>query len=291
MAELRKDPRRPIGRPRERTLSSSTFSLFHTIMAMADFTQAPPELTYVIARGATSHSITHPLPLSFALPCLSLSLTHTLSLSLTRTHTHSLTHTPHILSLALFSLSLSLSLSLFSLSFLSLRSLTCVSNSFLQDGPLKAVLRRLLPAAIYKAQEADFIRFGSRVVRDIGRDADLAERYPPQLVHVRPWGQRVDEIQTHESWARLHAAAAEEGLIALGYERRHGAYSRLVQYCKVYLFAAVSIVSCPLVRPCRFIVVASPDSVVGHDRRGCQALRVEQRRGADDQGLREADFT
>jgi len=121
-----------------------------------------------------------------------------------------------------------------------------LTNAYLQDGTLRSVLRRLMPVEVYTDLQEELSAFGARVVRDIGRDADLSERYPPKLVHVRPWGQRVDEIQVHESWRRLHKAAAEEGLIAIGYERAHGQYSRLHQYCKVYLFSAVSIVSCPL---------------------------------------------
>jgi alkylation response protein AidB-like acyl-CoA dehydrogenase len=57
----------------------------------------------------------------------------------------------------------------------------------------------------------------------------------------------VDEIITHEGWKRLQAASAEEGLVALGYERRSGAFSRLHQFAKLHLFAPSSaIFTCPL---------------------------------------------
>jgi len=53
-------------------------------------------------------------------------------------------------------------------------------------------------------------------------DAELCEMYEPRLVQVDAFARRIDEIQVHEAWKRLHAVAAEEGLIAIGYERPIG---------------------------------------------------------------------
>lgn len=36
------------------------------------------------------------------------------------------------------------------------------------------------------------------------------------------WGRRIDEIVTSQAWKDLHSVSAEEGLIALAYERKHG---------------------------------------------------------------------
>lgn len=39
--------------------------------------------------------------------------------------------------------------------------------------------------------------------------------------HYDSWGQRIDEIVTSTAWKRLHAISAEEGLVAIAYERSH----------------------------------------------------------------------
>merc|ERR1712137_80716 len=121
-----------------------------------------------------------------------------------------------------------------------------LGNQFTEDLPLQRVLRRFLPPSVLEEITPDLTRFGARIVGDVGYDAVLSERYPPKLVPLRPWGQRVDEIQVHEAWDRLHDVAAEEGLIAIGYERNYQEHSRLYQYAKLYLFASVTIVACPL---------------------------------------------
>jgi putative acyl-CoA dehydrogenase len=48
--------------------------------------------------------------------------------------------------------------------------------------------------------------------------------------------RRIDEIRVSEAWRYMNKVSAEEGLIAIGYERRHGEFSRLHQYAKLYLF-------------------------------------------------------
>lgn len=74
-----------------------------------------------------------------------------------------------------------------------------------------------------------------------------AERNAPRLVSFDPWGRRIDRIEVAEGWKRLEAVAAEEGLVATGYERRHGPLSRVVQFAKLYLFTPSSaIFTCPL---------------------------------------------
>lgn len=92
-------------------------------------------------------------------------------------------------------------------------------NQFEEDATLQRVLKRYLLPHIFAEISADLHAFGQRVVSDIAYDAELTDRYPLKLVHLRPWGHQVDEIQVHEAWDRLHDTAASEGLIAIGYER------------------------------------------------------------------------
>ncbi|MBC7371357.1 MAG: acyl-CoA dehydrogenase family protein, partial [Bdellovibrionaceae bacterium] len=77
--------------------------------------------------------------------------------------------------------------------------------------------------------------------------ADEAEKNPPRLVPFDPWGRRIDTIETSSAWKALEKVAAEEGLIAAGYERKFGEYSRSYQMAMLYLYhPSSSFYSCPL---------------------------------------------
>ncbi|CAG0970832.1 acyl-CoA dehydrogenase [Myxococcaceae bacterium] len=69
----------------------------------------------------------------------------------------------------------------------------------------------------------------------------------PVHVPFDAWGNRIDEIRVGESWREYARVAAREGLVATGYERRHGPYSRLHQFALAYLFDRSSqVYTCPL---------------------------------------------
>jgi alkylation response protein AidB-like acyl-CoA dehydrogenase len=90
-------------------------------------------------------------------------------------------------------------------------------------------------------------RFGERVATDILALGDAAEAAPPRHVPFDPWGRRVDRIETSEGWRTLDRISAEEGLVAIGYERANGALSRIDQFARLYLFSPSSATySCPL---------------------------------------------
>lgn len=36
-----------------------------------------------------------------------------------------------------------------------------------------------------------------------------------------PWGDKLNQLQTCQAWKDLHDISAEEGLVAIGYERKH----------------------------------------------------------------------
>jgi putative acyl-CoA dehydrogenase len=122
-----------------------------------------------------------------------------------------------------------------------------LANQFLSDRVLKSLLRRKLPKDALGQVEADLSRFGERVVTDVLRMGEEAEAQPPRLVQIDPWGRRVDRVETCRAWGELDRVSAEEGLVALGYERPLGEFSRLYQFAKLYLFHPSSaIYSCPL---------------------------------------------
>jgi alkylation response protein AidB-like acyl-CoA dehydrogenase len=69
----------------------------------------------------------------------------------------------------------------------------------------------------------------------------------PRLVQWGAWGERVDRIEVSPLWRVAEQIAAERGLIATAYERRHGRYSRVHQCALAYLFTpSTDIYSCPL---------------------------------------------
>ena len=83
-------------------------------------------------------------------------------------------------------------------------------------------------------------RFGERVSRDIYEMGRECEVKPPTLEHIDAWGNRVDNIQTCDGWRRLHDVSAEEGLIAIAYEKEHGqwrfvCHTELLCTCFVFL--------------------------------------------------------
>lgn len=120
-------------------------------------------------------------------------------------------------------------------------------GTFLTDPILPAYLRYRIPSGVLDSIWSDLERFGERCVNECQALADEAEATQPRHVPYDPWGRRIDYIEVSEAWNKLHRISAEEGLIAIGYERAHGEYSRLYQFSKLYLFHPSSaFYTCPL---------------------------------------------
>ena len=115
-----------------------------------------------------------------------------------------------------------------------------LGNQYRGDSLLRQALSRLLPPSVLAEVEPDLVRMGERAVTDLPLLAADAQRNAPRLVSFDPWGRRIDRIEVAEGWKRLEAAAAEEGLVATGFERRHGPASRVVQFAKLYLYTPSS---------------------------------------------------
>ncbi|KAI2668867.1 Acyl-CoA dehydrogenase family member 11 [Labeo rohita] len=119
-----------------------------------------------------------------------------------------------------------------------------LTNPFTQDALLRAYLRRHLPE---QEVERDLLRFGERLVAEIDALGRQCELKPPVLQHYDAWGRRVDRILTCDAWTRLKRISAQEGLVAAGYERTYGDWSRVYQMSKMYLFApSAGLYTCPL---------------------------------------------
>ena len=122
-----------------------------------------------------------------------------------------------------------------------------LSNQFSSDKLLCNYIKFRIPQTICAEITADLMRFGDRVVGEIWQLSQQAEKNPPQHVAYDPWGNRIDLIETHPAWQQLHNISAQEGMVAIGYERAQGEYSRLYQFAKLYLFHPSSaFYSCPL---------------------------------------------
>lgn len=120
-------------------------------------------------------------------------------------------------------------------------------NQYGDDPLLASYLRWRLPREMFAEIEPSLRRLGERAATDLLALDTAAEASPPRHVPYDAWGRRIDDIETSEAWRVLDRIAAEEGLVAIGYERLHGAYSRVDQFARLYLYAPSSATySCPL---------------------------------------------
>lgn len=120
-------------------------------------------------------------------------------------------------------------------------------HPYQDDQVLYKFIKRIFPATLLNEVEADLHRFGTRVVQEMEKLSQEAEASPPVHVPYDPWGKRIDFIKVSDAWNRLHEIAAEEGIVAIGYERKQKEYSRVFQFAKLYLYHPSSaIYSCPL---------------------------------------------
>ena len=122
-----------------------------------------------------------------------------------------------------------------------------LGNQYTDDRVLRSYLARALPAEMLKAIEREFIELGELTGGELYR-LQIADRLN-EPVHTPwdAWGNRVDYIEVSPMWKRAEWLAAERGLIATAYERRHGRHSRIHQFALVHLFTpATDVYSCPL---------------------------------------------
>ena len=122
-----------------------------------------------------------------------------------------------------------------------------LTNEFTDDIFLQDYLKTYFPAEGLREITPDMENLGRRTATefiDWALDAELNE---PELIHFDAFGKRVDEIKVAQGWKNLEKAAAEEGLVAIGYERKYAEFSRLYQFAKLYLYTPSSaIYTCPL---------------------------------------------
>ncbi|MFN4150104.1 MAG: acyl-CoA dehydrogenase family protein, partial [Candidatus Sericytochromatia bacterium] len=122
-----------------------------------------------------------------------------------------------------------------------------LDNQYIGDKLLVSYVKRFCKQELLQEIEKDLFNLGNRVTKDILEMAIDAESNLPQLIQFDAWGNRIDKIKVSKGWKDLESISAEEGMIATGYERRYGEFSRVYQFIKLYLFNPSSaIFTCPL---------------------------------------------
>lgn len=122
-----------------------------------------------------------------------------------------------------------------------------LGNQYIADRALRSCLARALPADVIADIEPGLNAMGELAGGELYR-FQLADRgNEPVLTQWDAWGNRVDRIEVTPLWREAERIAAQQGLVATAYERKHGMYSRVHQFALVYLFTpSTDLYSCPL---------------------------------------------
>ncbi len=100
----------------------------------------------------------------------------------------------------------------------------------LPDGKELYLLLLLLLTVPSRSITPDLTRFGDLCAGELWRLGRECEERPPHLVQTGAWGtRRLDRVLTCEAWQRQKRVAAQEGLVAIAYEREQEEFSRLYQ--------------------------------------------------------------
>jgi len=131
-------------------------------------------------------------------------------------------------------------------------------NGFIQTPPkatlpystdvlLKELLESHFSPEQFSEIENDLKKFEQRLENEIENYAQDCHQHPPRLIPFDAWGNRIDEIEVAPGWKQLDKVSCEEGIVAIGYERKYGELSRLYQFAKLYLYHPSSAYyTCPL---------------------------------------------
>jgi acyl-CoA dehydrogenase len=122
-----------------------------------------------------------------------------------------------------------------------------LGNQYKDDRVLRSYLARTLPVEMLREIEPSLTEMGRLAGSELYQ-MQLADRLnEPVLTQWDAWGNRIDQIELTPLWQVAQYVAAEHGVVATAYERRHGHFSRVHQCALAYLFApSTDIYSCPL---------------------------------------------
>jgi alkylation response protein AidB-like acyl-CoA dehydrogenase len=122
-----------------------------------------------------------------------------------------------------------------------------LGNQYTDDRVLRSYLARTLEAEVFGEIVPELRAMGELAGSELYR-MQLADRAnEPVLTQWDAWGNRIDRIDVSPLWRRAEVIAAEHGLVATAYERKHGQVSRVHQFALAYLFTpSTDLYSCPL---------------------------------------------
>jgi acyl-CoA dehydrogenase len=121
-----------------------------------------------------------------------------------------------------------------------------LGNAYETDTSLRSYLRRALPSDVLAAIEPELREMGA-ISEELGT-MQIADRLnEPRHTPWDAWGNRIDRIDVSPLWQRAEKIAAERGVVATAYEKKHGRFSRVHQFALAYLFGPTSdVYTCPL---------------------------------------------
>lgn len=122
-----------------------------------------------------------------------------------------------------------------------------LGNQYEDDRVLRSYLKRVLPPDMLREIEGSLSEMGRMAGAEL-YEMQLADRLnEPTLTQWDAWGNRIDKIEVTPLWRVAERIAAEHGVVATAYERKHGSLSRVHQCALAYLFTpSTDIYSCPL---------------------------------------------
>lgn len=122
-----------------------------------------------------------------------------------------------------------------------------LDNQYDDDRVLRSYLERAVPDEARHEIADDLQQMGELAATELYQLQQRDRLNEPRLRQWDAWGHRVDEIELTDVWKNAARVAAERGVVATAYERRHGAASRIHQFALVYLFDPSSdTYTCPL---------------------------------------------
>jgi alkylation response protein AidB-like acyl-CoA dehydrogenase len=122
-----------------------------------------------------------------------------------------------------------------------------LEDQWLGDALLRSWIARTVDPDVRREIEPELAEMGALAAGRLHELATLHRRDEPEHVPFDPWGRRTDEVRVNPAWTEYARIAAERGLVAIGYERTQGRFSRVHQFALVHLFHPSSqFYTCPL---------------------------------------------
>jgi len=122
-----------------------------------------------------------------------------------------------------------------------------LANQYEDDRVLRSYLRGALPGDVLAAIEPQLQEMGELAGGPLYGFQRADRLNEPVHTPWDAWGNRIDQVEVTPLWRTAEQLAARHGLIAIPYERAHGAWSRVHQFALVYLFTpSTDVYSCPL---------------------------------------------